>query len=61
MQTKVVLCSTVIVDILGPQDTKLKQINIAERLVAKALQPLARKLKADRISQLKGFRLRLGK
>jgi hypothetical protein len=55
MHTKNVLCTQLIVDVMGPPNATKKRIQIVEGILRNALRGLATDFKSNRIPQAKGF------
>jgi hypothetical protein len=55
MQAKNVLCTQLIVDVMGPRDADGKRIRIVESILRNTLCSLAADFKSNRIPQVKGF------
>ena len=55
---KPVICTTLMIEILGPRDASAKRIQFVEDLLRNCIKTLDRDFRKSRIPQMKGFSLK---
>lgn len=56
--TKSVVCTTLIIEVVGPMDASTKRIRFVEGILRNSIRTLDRNFRKSRIPQMKGFSLR---
>jgi hypothetical protein len=56
--TKRVVCTTLMIEILGPKDASAKRIQFVEDILRNCIKTLDRDFRKSRIPQMKGFSLK---
>jgi len=56
--TKTVVCTTLMIEILGPRDANAKRIRFVEDILRNCIKSLDKDFRKSRIPQMKGFSLR---
>ena len=55
---KPVICTTLMIEILGPRDASAKRIQFVEDILRNCIKTLDRDFRKSRIPQMKGFSLK---
>jgi hypothetical protein len=55
---KPVICTTLMVSVMGPKDASVKRIRFVEEILRNCIKTLDRDFRKSRIPQMKGFSLR---
>lgn len=56
--TKRVVCTTLMIEILGPKDASAKRIQFVEDILRNCIKTLDKDFRKSRIPQMKGFSLK---
>jgi hypothetical protein len=58
MKDKPVICTTLMIEVLGPKDASTKRIKFVEDILRGCIRTLDKDFRTSRIPQMKGFSLR---
>jgi hypothetical protein len=58
MMNKLVVCTKLVVEVMGPDDASRKRIKFVENILRGCIRTLDKDFRTSRIPQMKGFSLR---
>jgi hypothetical protein len=58
MKNKPVVCTTLMIEVMGPKDASTKRIRFVEDILRACIKTLDKDFRRSRIPQMKGFSLR---
>ena len=58
MKSKAVICTTLMIEVMGPKDASVKRVRFVEDILHGCIRTLNKDFRTSRIPQMKGFSLK---